>query len=430
MALEARGGRDRTKMDFNFFFETFIKLIADWWWLILPVILYGIFFELWVEYAVNRFLEATPRHLIEIKIPKEVLKSPRAMESILGQMHGMHRNLLRTERFIDGEIPLTISLEIAGFDGQVHFYIRVPQVRKRWLMSQIYAQYPSAEIIDPAEDYTYKVPLDAGLTQESGWEMIGTEFQLNKETYYPIKTYIDWELEKAAKTEEKVDPIANIVELFSLTNINEHFWFQMVLEPHFGWEKEGFKEIEKLSGRKIEEIPSFMESLRAGLKESLQVLNPLTQSKTQKEEKFEFRWPNEAEMQLMKAIYKKCSKVGWATTLRILYLAQKDRFVKRHGYAFLGLLRPLTGENGIRLDTSTITKIDYFFKDLRVFERKRAILKKYRWRSADFSKNKKFILNIEELATIYHFPGREAPSPTVQRVEFEKGAPPGTLPTI
>jgi hypothetical protein len=354
------------------------------------------------------------------------------METILAQMHGIHRNLLRAEKFIDGEIPLTLSLEIAGFDGQVHFYIKVPEVRKRWLISQIYAQYPGAEIIDPAEDYTYKVPLDAGLTAESGWEMIGTEFQLNTDYYYPIKTYIDWELENKTKTEEKVDPISNIVELFSLTNINEHFWFQIILEPVFGWEKKGLKKIEELSGRKQEEIPSFMESLGAGLKESISSLNPFPKSSGQKEEKFEFRWPTEAESQLMKGIYRKCTKVAWATTIRTLYLAQKDRFVKRHGYAFLGLFRPLASqaENSIRLDPSTVTKIDYFFKDFRVLQRKREILKKYRWRSPNFSKNRDFILNIEELATIYHFPGREAPSPTLGRVEFQKGAPPASLPTI
>lgn len=418
----------------DIFLNTFVKLFLDWWWLILPVLLYGIFFELWVDYAINRFFDATPRHLIEIKIPKEVFKSPRAMEALLAQMHGIHRNLLRAEKYIDGEMPLTLSLEIAGFDGQVHFYIRVPEVRKRWLISQIYAQYPSAEIIDPAEDYTYKVPLDAGLTKESGWEMIGTEFQFNKPEnyYYPIKTYVDWELEKTTETESKVDPISNIVELFSLTNINEHFWMQIIIEPLFGWEQLGFKKIEELSGRPKEEIPSFIESLSAGLKESLSALNPLPKSKLEKDQKIEFRWPNEAETQLMKAIYRKCSKVGWGTTIRIIYLAQKDRFVKRHGYAFLGILRTLASqtESSIRLDPSTITKLDYFFKDYRVFERKRALLKKYRWRSADYSKNKKFILNTEELATIYHFPGREAPSPTVGRVEFQKGAPPPTLPTI
>ncbi len=418
----------------DIFLENFFKLLFDWWWLVLPIILYGIFFELWVEYASNRFADNTPRHLIEIRIPKEVPKSPKAMEALFAQMHGMHRNLLRVEKYIDGEFPLTLSLEIAGFDGQVHFYIKVPEVRKRWLISQIYAQYPSAEIIDPAEDYTYKVPLDAGITEESGWEMIGTEFQFNKpeEYYLPIRTYVDWELDKITETESKVDPIANIVELFSLTNINEHFWMQIIIEPYFGWEKKGLEKIEELSGRSKEEIPSFMEALSAGLKESLNALNPLSKTKSEKEQKIEFRWPTEAEAQLMRAIYRKCSKVGWATTLRIIYLAQKDRFVKRHGYAFLGILRTLASqtESSIRLDPDTITKLDYFFKDYRVFERKRMLLKKYRWRSPDFSKNKNFILNIEELATIYHFPGREVPTPTVERVQFQKGSPPATLPTI
>lgn len=416
----------------DIFFNIFVKILFDWWWIIAPFILYGIFLDLWVDYANNRFIEGTPRTLIEIKIPKEVSKSPRAMESILSQLHGIHRNLLRAEKYIDGEFPLTISLEIAGFDGTVHFYMRVPEVRKRWVVSQIYAQYPTAEIIDPAEDYTYKVPKDAGITEDSDWEMIGTEFQLNKKYIYPIKTYVDWELENKTKAEEKVDPIANIIELFSNTNINEHFWLQLVLEPLFNWEKPGLEEIEKLSGRSKEEIPSLMASLVSGVKESLSVLNPLPKSQISEKEKQMFTWPNEAEMRLMKGIYQKCNKVGFGVTMRAIYLAQKDRFVKRHGYAFLGIFRPMASliENNIRLDTSTVTKLDYFFKDYRVFERKRKLLKKYRWRSADFEKNKEFILNVEEISTIYHFPGREAPAFTLERVPSQKGAPPMQLPQI
>jgi hypothetical protein len=41
---------------------------------------------------------------------------------------------------------------------------------------------------------------------------------------------------------------------------------------------------------------------------------------------------------------------------------------------------------------------------------------------------KPFIMNIEELATIYHFPGTVATTPTLTRVEAKKGEPPANLP--
>jgi hypothetical protein len=39
-----------------------------------------------------------------------------------------------------------------------------------------------------------------------------------------------------------------------------------------------------------------------------------------------------------------------------------------------------------------------------------------------------FVLNTEELATIYHFPGRVAETPTFGRIEAKKGEPPSNLP--
>jgi len=39
-----------------------------------------------------------------------------------------------------------------------------------------------------------------------------------------------------------------------------------------------------------------------------------------------------------------------------------------------------------------------------------------------------FVLNIEELATVFHFPGRVAETPTFGRIEAKKSQPPINLP--
>ena len=39
-----------------------------------------------------------------------------------------------------------------------------------------------------------------------------------------------------------------------------------------------------------------------------------------------------------------------------------------------------------------------------------------------------FTLNAEELATIYHFPGRVSTTPTFKRIESKKSDPPVDLP--
>ena len=40
-----------------------------------------------------------------------------------------------------------------------------------------------------------------------------------------------------------------------------------------------------------------------------------------------------------------------------------------------------------------------------------------------------FVLNVEELATIWHFPGQILKVPTLERIESKEAAPPTNLPT-
>ena len=43
-------------------------------------------------------------------------------------------------------------------------------------------------------------------------------------------------------------------------------------------------------------------------------------------------------------------------------------------------------------------------------------------------KQKMFILNTEELATVFHFPGKTAETPSFERVDSKKSEPPANLP--
>ena len=68
----------------------------------------------------------------------------------------------------------------------------------------------------------------------------------------------------------------------------------------------------------------------------------------------------------------------------------------------------------------------------RLFLRKRRMFRNYIKRLPPLFplKGGKFILNTEELATMFHFPGRAvAPAPFVPRVEAKRGEAPPGLPT-
>jgi hypothetical protein len=50
------------------------------------------------------------------------------------------------------------------------------------------------------------------------------------------------------------------------------------------------------------------------------------------------------------------------------------------------------------------------------------------WKNKKFHSTKPFVLNAEELATIYHFPGSVAGTPTFERVPSLKSKAPSNLP--
>jgi thioredoxin-related protein len=82
------------------------------------------------------------------------------------------------------------------------------------------------------------------------------------------------------------------------------------------------------------------------------------------------------------------------------------------------------------------------FNDIRKNRNKKAALKQYINRSffyedlptrearpANFVKDTKiFTLNTEELATLFHFPGRVSTTGTFERIQAQKAEPPANLP--
>jgi hypothetical protein len=75
--------------------------------------------------------------------------------------------------------------------------------------------------------------------------------------------------------------------------------------------------------------------------------------------------------------------------------------------------------------------VNYFLKKKREAGKKTKILDAFRQRSYFYMPydRKAFVLNTEELPTIFHFPGRVAETPTFGRIEAKKGEAPTDLPT-
>jgi ABC-type sugar transport system permease subunit len=105
-------------------------------------------------------------------------------------------------------------------------------------------------------------------------------------------------------------------------------------------------------------------------------------------------------------------------------------------YLNLGLLNSIRQYSTLNLNgfkpvrKTTINYPWQDFRNIRLERWKRQMFDLYRRRSYFFPPHKRrpFVLNREELATIYHFPGQVATTPSLEHIESKKAVPPVNLP--
>ena len=89
---------------------------------------------------------------LEIKLPRELPKSPQVMEIILSAMH-QTSSIVAYQKYWGGKLRTWYSLEIVSKEGSIHFYFYVQKSYRSVVEAQIYAHYPQVEIHEAA-DYT------------------------------------------------------------------------------------------------------------------------------------------------------------------------------------------------------------------------------------------------------------------------------------
>jgi len=421
------------------------EIIKEWWWLLIPFILWPPFVFLWRWWRVELFLKKNKRVLLEIRIPKEVLKPIRAMEVVLdGLWQILYDPADWWEKWVEGKIVMDYSFEVASIDGEPHFYLRIPEANRDSIESVVYSQYPDAEI-SIVDDYAKYVPQDI---PNKEWDLWGADYKLLMPNPYPIKTYLEFETEREALEEKRIDPLATLLESMAKIKPGEQFWVQIlatpVIDAEVPWVTEGKKIRDELA-RRVEKKPV----QRPLILEAADVLITGQPPAGPQEEKKELLPPEmkltPGERDIIAAIEKKMAKRGYNCSIRFIYLGKRDIFFKPKLRLGLGFFSNFATQNLNFLvphGQPFLTKIkkSWFlpfnlFIDRRLYLRKRSIFRKYIKRDYPLFPRKprwpsNFILNTEELASVFHFPGRRvAPAPFVQRIEAKKGEAPAGLPT-
>jgi hypothetical protein len=376
-----------------------------------------------MRYIWAKFYNSLKYTLLEIRLPKEMFKSPLAMETVLQAIHntadGSHY-----AQYWKGEYRPYYSLEMISIEGQVKFLIWTEDRRKVNLQSALYSQYPGIEIVEH-EDYTKSVQFDPTKIRVQAME-----FKFTKPDPYPIKTYVDYGLDKDPKEEFKIDPLTHVVEWLGSLRPNEQAWFQFIIRAHVkDHRKSGhlWKKTDIWKDQAQEEVNNIL------------LRDAKTKSSKQKSETGFPIVPtiSKGEQEIVAEIERSVTKMPFDVCIRSLYIAKKDVFDTPFGLGgMISSMKQFSTEhlNGFKPNGDRWHAVlgdpwkDY--KNKRRDYIARMALKAYRRRGAFYPpyKSPTLVLNTEELATIYHFPGAVSTTPTLNRVQSKKGEAPANLP--
>lgn len=416
-------------------FYTIFKVFLNLWWFWLPVFLVVLFIELWVKYLQMKAIKKIKWLLLEVKISRNIEKTPKAMEQIFSGLHGILTRIKFLDKYFKGKVQEWFSFEIAGIDGAVYFFIRTPENFRNLVEAQIHSQYPDAEILEVLD---YAAPLVKKIPGKN-YDISGVEFILERDDYYPIRTYLSFE---ERQKERRLDPMASFLEILSKLGPGENIFIQYLIKPtgEKDWMVKGIEAVNKLIGKKIEKKKKWYEDIFGGLEEFIKnlllaiAIYPEWGKATKEEIKSATLNLSSGDKLVAEAIENKISKLAFRVCVRFAYIAKKDIFNRANMAAIGGAFKQFNtlNLNAFKGNKNAGTAVDQPriippIKNRREFIRKIAFIDRYVNRK--MSKNKKdFILNIEELATIYHYPILVVETPTLRRVEAKKAEPPVSLP--
>src|SRR3989344_5539427 len=383
-------------------FYAIIKIFLGLWWLWLPVVLIALFIELWTKHLKTTAIKALKWTFLEVKVSRDIEKSPKSMEQIFSGLHGIITRIKFLDKYWKGKVQEWFSFEIAGIDGAVYFFIRTPEQFRNLVEAQIHAQYPDAEIsevLDYAGPIAKKVP-------SKTYDIGGAELILEKDDFYPIRTYPFFE-EK--EEERRVDPMASFLEILSKLKAGENILIQYLMKPtaEKEWKERG---------------QEFINNLIKGI-----LVYPIWGEKKKEESKASVANLTTGEKALIEAIENKMAKLAFKACIRFAYIARSDIFSRANMAAINGAFKQFNtvNMNAFKSNGKAGTSADPPFKKRKEFLKKQKFIERYanrKWPKKDF------ILNIEELATIYHYPILTVLTPTMRRVESKKAEPPVSLP--
>lgn len=413
------------------------QLFAIGGWVILAQLLLFAGITLYVNYRQDKHTAHWKWVVLAVDMPALNVQTPKAVEQMFNHLAGALEHSDLVEHFVGGHKQLWYSLEIISIEGYIQFIIRTEENLRDLVEAAIYAQYPDVEITE-VEDYVSSVP-DRYPNDE--YEMWASDFTLSEMDAFPIRTYREFEHSISKDTVLK-DPMGAFLESFTRIGPGEQVWFQILIEPTGNqWKEHAIERIKEMIGEEGGHHGvgnKFLDALGSAPLKLLEIINTEVFGAVPEEgghdeghkegPKNQIQYLTPGQKKLVEDMETKISHVGFKTKIRAVYVARKEVFNKRRVvHALVGAINQYNVPSSNSIVSSYGVSASYFFKKRRIAKRKNLLMKAYKKRKMRAGANP-FILNVEELATIWHFPMSHVKTPLVQKAMGKKSEPPAGLP--
>ena len=366
----------------------FINFLLQWYvWL--PIVLVLAYLT-WRNYQRVDIVKDIESVLLVLEIPRANDKSELAAEQMFASLHGILRD--SKELKMNGGYQEHLSFEIASVAGRIQFYVWVPKTLQSFVEGQIYSQYPQVQMHAAEEDY---------VTHERHHSVVYTaEIVPTDKEFLPIKTFQSFE----------VDPLAGITgTLAKLEDTDEEIWIQILVRPVADdWHKASDAWI-----KSVKNGTSIFFGDGGGTKWMASVFkalwNPPEQGTAGAPKEI-----SERDKTRISEAEKKATKLGYQVKIRVAFLGENTTNAKLRMQGIVGTFKQYnsTNLNGFKPAGDSFKKEDLAKYKARLFA------------------DKGYLLNIEEVASVFHLPHTNVETPNIVWANTKTAEPPAKLPVL
>jgi hypothetical protein len=324
--------------------------------------------------------------IMQVLVPRENDKTPLAAEQMFASLHGLLGDYRRCEDVVGFEIVST------GESG-IRFFVISPKHLAKFVEGQIYAQYPNADI-RYVQDYSLE-------KSTSGSYVTTGEIEFVKDYIFPIKTFRDFE----------VDPLAAITGAVSDLKPGESAWIQVLIRPveNF-WQDESKKYITAIRDG-IDLDSNFFKNLAKVFAAVGKALSSSSDDSGSKKEIVRLAPGQEEELSQIET---KMLKVGFEFVIRVVTKAEDQIRSEQILRDSVASFKQFTTAH---LNSFSYSLEERDAKDIYTDFVKRRLPEE----TID-------IMNIEELASVFHLPNISVETPNIAWSRSRKLEPPMNLP--